>query len=195
MITTQATQVSMSTSSPTAFAFPLVYPQQNDGAASRDGNKIHPVGLKIQTVYDQAGGERLWVRQLILLVHDGKGQDDASVMNTLFESTAAGITGDIIPTGTVQDVIRKPNRERFTCLRDDIVKLVPGSSGSPQHSCEWLKRYIKFPRGSETVFSNDSDTQPSNNRIVMVVLPMHVDGAGNENVDVTYRMDYYYKDM
>lgn len=189
MLTTQGTSV-MSTSV-SSYAFPLVYPAQADGAAGRDGNRISPVGLKVSTVYDQSAGESLWIRQIILVVKDGKGQDDASVMNSLFESTAGGTTADITPTGTVQDVIRRCNRERFKVLRDDIVKLDPDN----HNSCDWLKRYIKFPRYAQDKFSADADTQPSQNRIVMIVLPMHTDGAGTENVDISYRMDYYYKDL
>jgi len=193
MITTQGTEVAISTLTPTA-VHSVTYPSQSDGAAGRDGNRIRPTGLKVSSVFHKTGGETLWVRQLVLCLKEGASMTDANLASALFESTAGGTTGDIPASGTIQDVIRKVNRERVVCLKDDVYKLSSEDSGK---TAEWSKNYFKFPSYKMLEFTNDASTQPSRDRIAIVILPMQADGdeGVGQTLEYTYRYDFYYKDL
>lgn len=191
-IKTQQSEVLMNTLT-NAYIFSLDYPLQGVGPANRIGNQIEERGIAVKTLYQKPAGDSVWVRQLLLMLKEGGRMTDSVALSVLFESTASGVTGNIPASGTMQDIIRKTNREEITVLRDEIVKL---GSQNGNADCQWTKHYIKYPHGTMASFTNDPADVPVTPRFVMVCLPLEADGDEGlgQNVELSYVFDYYFRD-
>lgn len=189
---TQESEVILNTLT-NAYIFDLDYPVTGSSACQRSGAKVEERGIAVKTLYQKGTGDSVWVRQLLLMVKTGGRMGDGSVLAELFESTAGGSTGNIPASGTMQDIIRKVNREDFRVLKDDIIKL---GNQNGNADCQWMKHYVKFPYGTIAEFTNDSTDLPITPRFVMVCLPLEADGDESlgQNVELSYVFDYYYKD-
>lgn len=165
-------------------------PAQGVGDQQRIGNKVHPVGLSVKTMYHLTSttATECWVRQLVLQVHEGSEITDAEVLASLFEGTAGQ---DIAADGTLKDSLRKINRQRFRVLKDD--QLILAAEGH-NNRVAWTKNYYKL--GGTMTFHDNVAAQPVHDRYVIITIPMEADGdeSVGTTIELSYAMDFYYKE-
>lgn len=165
--------------------YPAVGPEPNE----RIGNKIQPVGFSFKAVYWNQYSYPVMVRRMIIKVQDGT-LSNTEILSNLFEGVTANV--DAADGGSMQFLLRKINREGFTCLKDDLITLGINNGGSSLISD---KCYVKLT-GSQS-YRENAATHAMNDRIVVVHLAREGDGdeSTGSTIEFSYACDFYYKDF
>lgn len=165
------------------------YPQVGPEPHQRIGNKISPVGFSFKGVYWNTHAYPIVVRRLIMQIEDGETAN-TEVLNNMFEGTATNT--DTYDLGNMDSLIKKVNREGYKVLKDDCIHLGINNGGS---SVEISKVYCKLS-GSQ-MYKESGATHAVNDRIVVVHIAREADGdeSTGSTIELTYALDFYYKDF
>ncbi len=167
-----------------------------DHTFNRTGNRIHAKGLRCQVLLHNTSGSATgiaYVRMAILEVKAGAAQTNASVITDLYDPLASG--GDVTYSGGLPSLLRSFNKEQTRVLRDEVVTLTALSTNNAGSGVHIYKKYV--PLNEDLFFSDGDLTQPWNKRYIMLILPLQAnsDESTGTNVEVSYVMDAYYKDL
>lgn len=190
-IFSQMNEISLTTGapSPPVLSFPNV--PQGTASNQRIGNKITPTGAGFRFVYWNQSSQVLAVRRLFIQVYNDA--TNSEIQANLFEGSTAQDTG--MPTG-ISRLIRKPNREDFRVLKDDVFTIGYEAAGyasaTPRFQID--KGFVKL-HGDFTYA--DTDLQdPRNGRLAVILILQAGNGdpSGMESIEYSYELDMYYKD-
>lgn len=170
----------------------ILVPTPSPGTAGnqRVGNKVKGVGIGSKLLlHNNASNTACWVRCSLLEVFDGQMSDE-EIKNGMFEGIADSTIGVV---GEVGDVIRKYDREIYRVLKDEIVPL----NGLNDPGAVHIVNFYKKLSGQEMKFNDQFANAPTgSSKFVWVVYARQAnnDESVGTNLELTYSLDYYFKE-
>ena len=138
----QTTVLTLSLAGPTIFEG-QINPFGGSSSINRIGNKISPTGARFRAVLrNTSTTKNVYARMLYMSVNEGR-LENVDLYADFFEGD---LGTDVPANGTLIDLVRRPNKEMFKVLRDDIITLgyVGGSgSGTSMSPVAVYDKYIK----------------------------------------------------
>jgi len=172
-----------------AYVYRWPIPPVGASSNERIGNKIKTTGLSMKYLLYNPSGVACWVRVLVLKVKEGRQLSDTEIVQELFDG---GSAQDVGPAGTLPDLIKRINRERFTVMADKI-ELVDVSNGGQKVATGTFWRKLN----TDMIFADEIQDEAVNQRHVVVFVPLEADGDESlgSTIELTHTMSMYYKDF
>lgn len=190
MTTRDLSEANLSTLSANG-AYVYRWPVPPVGASSNEriGNKIKMTGLSAKYLIYNPSSVTIWVRMLVLRVKEGRQLTDTEIVNELYDG---GSAQDVGPAGTLPDLIKRINKERFTVLQDKIETIDISNGGQKVAVGTYWRRF-----NTDMIFADEILDEAVNQRYVMVVVPLEADGDESlgSNFELTHTLSMYYKDF
>uniref|UniRef100_UPI00404789FA hypothetical protein n=1 Tax=Polynucleobacter sp. TaxID=2029855 RepID=UPI00404789FA len=162
----------------------------------RVGNKILLKGFMYDFKFNNNGttvSSNAWVRVLCLQVDGGVYKTDSAITAKIFEPLATG-GQDITTFNDKRDLQLKVNREGLKVLADDTVCITASVTNSTWSGIASVRRYVRT--NIKFYYGDDTTEQPSNTRIVCVVMPRDSANDGTVfNIETTITQHMYFKDI
>ena len=165
---TEANLSTVSASIPYTYFFPV--PAVGPSSNERIGNKINPTSISLKCLLHNNGSKVVHARLLVLKLKHSLTTTE--IQNELFE----GINGqDVTVDATLQDLIKRPNREAFVVLHDEIITLGYEAAGYSTPHSRAAVRSLRFKPNANQIYHDEDLARPVINDYVFALLPKKTD--------------------
>lgn len=169
-----------------SYAFSCPVPAVGAESNKRVGNKIDPTGMALKMLFHNNTSTSVLVRAVVCEVFDAQ-QTNAQIVETFFETTGydAGVDG------TLNDLIRKVNREEVKVMSDEIINLGVLDAGD---NVKIVKKWFKLNK--QMVFGDSRNIDPITSRYALFLIARQAnsDESTGSSLEVSFDFDFYYKD-
>lgn len=163
---------------------------QGDTYRDRTGHKVKAVGIKIRGLLHNNWSSPMWVRFLVLINKRGTADTDYTTGTSLFEDNTGNV--NFGSTTGNQALIARINREKYTVLRDRIIKLGGDATGD---KIKQIKTWIPFRARLE--YDGTASQAPVRHQPIVLMFcgQGDTDVAGGQVIENSMIIDFYFKDM
>lgn len=164
--------------------------EQGDSYFARSGHKVKGVGIKIRSCFHNNHNGPMFLRFLVLVNKRGTADTDYTTGTSLFERDTGNLNF-AAATGSLR-MVSRINKEKYTVLRDRVLRF---GGIDDQDRTKILTMWIPF----RTLLQYDGSTATApflNQPIVLAFCGRgDTDETTGQNIEHTYSMDFYFKDM
>lgn len=185
----EANLSTVSASIPYTYFFPVpgIGPSSNE----RIGNKINPTSLSLKVLLHNNSSQTVHARLLVMKLKHSLTVTE--IQNEIFE----GIAGqDVTVDGSLQDLIKRPNREAFVIMHDEIITLGYDAAGYSSPFSRAAVRSLRFKPNMTQIYHDEDLARPVTNDYVFCLLPKRSDADESlgETIEFSWNAEMWYKD-